>query len=244
MLKEIQTSDLGNTLYSICSYIGIFSGIIFAFFYRKKYRIPVWKYLIIHAVFYYSLSLLNGLMYNIESSHDISNTGSIIRALVFIPFIAMLLGYLLRLNWKSISDFFAPVMALWIGLALWGCMFAGCCYGYPARWGIYCKYYNTTAVPIQIFEAVTVLLIFAVLIIWNRKHKYCSNGKTYPLFLILFGSTRLIWEILRNNDKVWLVFSSLAFHSVFMVIVGIIAFFLFDKIKTADPNKPLFPKKK
>ena len=45
-----------------------------------------------------------------------------------------------------------------------------------------------------------------------------------PIMLMLFGFTRFFWEFFRDNEKLWMGCSSLAFHALFMGIVGLMMY--------------------
>ena len=122
-------------------------------------------------------------------------------------------------------DFIAPCVCLAHGISHLGCVFIGCCEGYPCRLGIYNHRYLDPLFPVQICEAVTALAIVAFLVWLNIKKKYPNDGKSFPIMLMLFGSTRFLWEFARNNEKIWIGCSSLAFHALFMTIVGAFAMY-------------------
>jgi prolipoprotein diacylglyceryltransferase len=42
-----------------------------------------------------------------------------------------------------------------------------------------------------------------------------------PMMLICFGIGRFLIEFARDSEKIWLGCSSISFHALFMVIVGV-----------------------
>ena len=55
-----------------------------------------------------------------------------------------------------------------------------------------------------------------------KKRNYVPDGLEYPVMLVLFGSTRFLFEFLRDNEKMFWGISNLAIHALFMFVVGII----------------------
>ena len=97
--------------------------------------------------------------------------------------------------------------------------------------------FNTYLYPIQIVEAIVAFIIAIIIIKRNKKREYIPDGKSYPLMLILFGATRFILEFFRNNKKIVLGLSAFSFHSLFMMIVGIIVYLYIAKNENVKTNK-------
>jgi prolipoprotein diacylglyceryltransferase len=55
--------------------------------------------------------------------------------------------------------------------------------------------------------------------------------------LVLFGSTRFLFEFLRDNEKMFWGISNLAIHALFMFVVGVI----WIVIQKTKPNKAPTP---
>ena len=211
---------LSNTVYYIFQALGILSAVLFGIWYRKKYGLSVKKALAILTGIFAMVYLWTFAHFWIESGFTGLGTKSILRALPYLPLMARLPAKYTKQSRQEICDFMAPLVTLSTGISLFGCVFAGCCSGYPCSWGIYDVDHRGLAFPVQILEAVTLLGIFAFLLWWNRSHHYDGQGTTYPMMLILFGSTRFLWEFARDNEKIWIGCSGLSFHALFMVVVG------------------------
>ena len=89
-------------------------------------------------------------------------------------------------------------------------------------WGIYNPLYKDIRFPIQPIEALTAVAIVVFLFLRAKRRNYVPDGFEYPLMLVLFGSTRFIFEFFRDNTKMILGCSNLAFHALFMFVVGVI----------------------
>lgn len=154
-----------------------------------------------------------------------------VRIFAWMPIITFPVGLLIKMDWRDICDMIAPCLCINQGIAHFGCIGAGCCYGYP--WDGPIAIYNSElgykCFPIQPIEAVTALIITAVLLVYEYKHNYKSRGTSYALMLVTFGPTRFLFEFLRDNEKVFWHISSLALHALFMTVVGIVGLILLPK---------------
>ncbi|MBQ8622109.1 MAG: prolipoprotein diacylglyceryl transferase [Oscillospiraceae bacterium] len=144
-----------------------------------------------------------------------------IRIVTFLPVPIFLLTLVLKDSFWKVSDFLAPLVAVFHGLTHIGCIFPGCCHGYPAQWGLYSNSAGTVCFPTQPIEAVSSLLVAAVLLVMQKKE--IQQGKLYAWYLVLFGGTRFLWEFLRDNEKIWGNISELAFHALAAMVVGLAA---------------------
>jgi phosphatidylglycerol:prolipoprotein diacylglycerol transferase len=108
-----------------------------------------------------------------------------------------------------------------------GCFFGGCCYGSPTDsiFGVVfpegslaaLEYgYPQKVFPTQLFEAVSLLIIFVLLL---RLKNY-----RFPLYLILYGLFRFFIEFLRGDSRgsVKLFISPSQFLSLLMIISGLL----------------------
>ena len=71
-----------------------------------------------------------------------------------------------------------------------------------------------------------ILAFFVGRLVLKLYGNFVADGLEFPIMLILFGSTRFVWEFFRDNSKLWLGCSNLAFHALFMFIVGLVAYII------------------
>lgn len=110
------------------------------------------------------------------------------------------------LNPVKILDLFALVLPLGHAFGRVGCFMAGCCYGLKTdKWyGVYFKYSVdesirlTKVVPIQIIEAIFLIVIFVILLI--AYFKFYKPFLIIKLYLFLYGVLRFIIEFFRDDD--------------------------------------------
>lgn len=214
-------------LYDVFFVLG-FVAIFFFFLWRGKYfGVSPLKSVLIVLVVYPSLVLWMFVQYWLETGNFGGN--NIVRTFVYMPLVAYPAAKLFKLTWKQICDLLAPAACIVQSVSHWGCIFTGCCQGYPSSWGIYNPSTQQVCFPSQPLEALTSLAIILILMWREKKNNYKIDGLSMPIMLILFGGTRFIWEFFRDNDKLWLGCSALAFHALFMCVAGIIMYIIVDK---------------
>ena len=229
MIKAIYEAGYSNIIYYVFHVLGFVGVFIFNIFYGKKYGLSPTKSILTTLIVYPLVYVWIYIQCWIESGFTRFGGNNIVRGFIYIPLIAILASKPLKIKWKTICDFIAPCVCVCHGISHMGCIFVGCCHGYESRFGIYHPSLETILFPVQIFEALTALLIVAFIVIRAHKTKFVPDGKSFPIMLILFGSTRFLWEFARDNKKLWLGCSSLAFHALFMFIVGIVAYIIVCK---------------
>jgi len=151
------------------------------------------------------------------------------------------------------TDLFMPSAALGIAIGRIGCFFNGCCFGKECTsGGLFCTvfpkdslagyvYPNTPVMPTQLYETAAMLVLFAGLMIYDRKRH--PEGRMTGIFLIAYGVWRYFNESLRwyehemilfENDTMRLTFSQLL--SVIMVICGIVLLWRSYHLKSEVEN--------
>ncbi len=123
-----------------------------------------------------------------------------------------------------------------------GCFLAGCCYGKPTDsiWGVYFPSRPTAGVvfPTNLYEAIFLFVLFAVLLFLLIKFKFKYN---LPLYCVCYGVFRFLIEYLRGDARGEFVagVSPSQFWSIIIVVVGIgLWLFLYLKYKKNEKNTP------
>ena len=220
LLFWVESQGVNTFLYNFFFVAGGVVLVAFCFWNARNYNIPL-KKAIPFVVVVYAVSLAwMFFLYWAESGFKNFGGNNIVRIFVWVPVFALPMCKLLKLDKKTMCDYLAPVVCVQHGVSHLGCMFGGCCYGYPAEHGIYNHVLHYKTFPIQPIEALVAIAI--VLIIWlgEKKHNFKVTGEYYPRMLILFGYSRFLLEFARDNDKLFLGISSLAIHALIMGIVG------------------------
>lgn len=134
----------------------------------------------------------------------------------------------IRQFWR-ISDFAAAGIASAHGFGRLGCLFAGCCYGRQTTspLGIYMPGIGKTVIPVQLYEAIFLFILAAVLIVRTVRFRYYS----LPLYMVLYGVWRYFIEYLRGDDRGATVVSFLSPSQLvaFLLVIGAFVVFIFEK---------------
>ena len=220
MIYNIAELGLSKTLYDVFFALGFVSVFFFVFLSGKRLGVKPWKSVAVILTVYPTAVLWMFVMYWLENG--VFGGNNIVRVFVYIPLIAYPVAKLLRIAYKDIMSMlaFGPIAVQ--AVSHLGCIFEGCCHGYVQDWGLYNRNTGSLHFPTQPMEALISWLIIIYLLIRSKKHNHVPDGKEYPLMLVIFGSTRFLCEFLRDNDKLWLGISSLAFHALFMFLVGLL----------------------
>lgn len=221
-IRTIYDMDLGKTFYNIFFVLGFVSVMVGLIWFGRKLKFPVWKMAVTVSIVYPLVVLWMLIMFWMESGFQDFGGNNIVRIFIYVPLIGLPVAKLLKMDQKKTLSFlsFAPLLVH--GVSHFGCIFFGCCSGYPCSFGIYNPFYKEIRFPIQPIEAVTAVAIVVYLFIRARRKNYEPDGYEYPIMLVIFGSTRFLFEFLRYNEKMFWGISNLAIHALFMFVVGII----------------------
>ena len=143
-----------------------------------------------------------------------------------------------RMPLWTVSDVFAPGIALGHVIGRMGCFFAGCCFGKPTDvpWAItfHSEYaarnvgtpINVALHPTQLYEAGAELLILGLLIATERKGRPFP-GRTFWGYMLLYGISRFIIEFYRGDTRGAVgMFSTSQFVSLLIVPLSIVMLLL------------------
>lgn len=229
LIRLVAEHGLSQTVYDIFFALGFVSVYLFVVFYGKKMGIHPWKSTVIVLIVYPIVVLWMFVMYWIESGFQNWGGNNIVRVFVYVPLVSYPVAKLLKLSWKDINSPLALGPVAVHAVSHFGCMFPGCCQGYPSSWGLYNIVTEDIRFPSQPLEAILAWIIIFYLLARGKKRNYVADGREYPIMLVLFGSTRFWCEFLRDNDKLWLGCSGLAFHALFMAVVGGVALVVINR---------------
>ena len=222
LLKFCYEQGWSDKIYSSIVIIAFIAQMVFLIFYRKKYNISLLKSIIVVLIVYPLSYFWMLVLAWVENGFQNWGANNIVRVYVYAPLICILAAKVLKLPSSKIIDYVAPSMALQQVIGHSVCPFPGCCQGYPCSWGIWNPASNTRLFPNQWLECLVALAIVLYLLHLAKKEKYTGSGRVYATFLVTFGGTRFFLEFLRDNDKLFVGISNLAFHALFMFAVGAI----------------------
>lgn len=206
------------SLYYLFWFLGLIAVLVVGYFTGKKYG-----YSFVKSMLYVVLAVLIGYILLWVTSLIVGGGKlaglNFVRIVTVLPLAIFLITLLFKDSLGKVADFIAPLLAIFHGVTHLGCIFEGCCHGFPAEWGLYSNEVQAVCFPSQPIEAVSSLLIAVALLIMMKCK--VQEGRLYAWYLILFGGTRFVWEFFRDNDKIWLGISELAIHALIAFIVGL-----------------------
>lgn len=134
----------------------------------------------------------------------------------------------------NVFDVFAVSAPLFHAFGRVGCFFAGCCYGIESEFGITTylntspTHYGVSRFPVQLFEALANILIFALLLILFKRKKLC--GKLVLVYLSLYAPIRFVLEFFRGDEVRGFIFGLSTSQFIGLLILAFIAIYLLIKL--------------
>ena len=256
---------LSIDLYLICFLVGVIVCLIFTILAMKKtgYSSTARDTIIMIGIFAIIIGLLSASLfqaiYNLAAGkgftfEGMTFIGGLIGGVISFVGLYFLFVYVINPRLKEKSFFKANMnKGIWYllriapisitiahGFGRIGCLFAGCCHGHETHewYGIYSNNAGTTVVPTQLYEAIFLFVLSAVLILLLFKFK---SKDTMAIYLVSYGIWRFVIEYFRDDYRGSFIpgLSPSQFWSILMVIGGIAFFFIyryFDK-KIEDKQK-------
>lgn len=200
-----------NLLIAIC----LFLMVAFLSFRRKLYNVAIVKIAPL-AICVAVLGLLGTyILYYIENG--IWYGRSFWGAVLFFPILLLPVAWIFKMTISDLLGYSTvPGVAL-LAVYKWNCWLEGCCGG-RVMW--FSEDGIPTHFPSQIVEMTVAILITVVLLTCERKEK--MRTQIYPIFLILYGTTRCVLNYFRwEQQKFLLGLTAGAFWSVIAVLIGI-----------------------
>ncbi len=143
-----------------------------------------------------------------------------------------------KLSFWLLADVMTPGLVLGYGIARFGCLLNGCCYGAPTDlpWGICFPYYADSQIttepshPTQIYSALGSFFILAVLMLVRTR--LSGRGQLFCLYLALYSPLRALIEILRKGYTAQVLFDGITqgqAASALIFICAVAGFILLGK---------------
>lgn len=251
-------------LYTICFLVGVIACLIFTIIAMKKcgYSSTARDTIIIIGILAIMIGLLSAALfqafYNLIAGKGFTFEGmTFIGGLVggVIAFLGIYFLYVYVINPRlKEKNFFKSDMnkGVWYllriapisitiahGFGRIGCFFAGCCYGKEtnAWYGIQFPGLHTKVIPTQLFEAIFLFVLSAVMIVLLFVVHFKYN---MSLYLVSYGIWRFVIEYFRGDYRGSFIpgLSPSQFWSIIMVLLGIAIFFLYRKFDPQFNKEP------
>lgn len=136
-------------------------------------------------------------------------------AVLFAPGLMILIGLILQIKPADMLDLCAPAGCIALIFMKIQCRITGCCYG---RILGYESHGRPIRFPSQIVELICGACLLVVLMILNKSDK--QQGYVFAWFMVLYGASRFVLNLLRDTTPFLLGMSAGCFWSVISVIIG------------------------
>lgn len=176
--------------------------------------------------------------YALDSYEQVSNIAVAFTAL---PLVAWLCAKTFNTSVAFAGDITALTLLGFHTFGRSGCIFTGCCYGFPCEWGVYSLHTDANQFPVVLVESLFTLAILIFIIVRICGKGYVPDGKNLPYFLLFYGVCRFFSEIAREStSSTWLFWriSDIHIHMLLMTVVGgILLWFALKKERAAEVGK-------
>lgn len=149
----------------------------------------------------------------------------------------------------TVTDVFAPGIALGHVVGRMGCLFAGCCFGRPTDvpWAITFTHpaaaefvgtpLNTALHPTQLYEAGAELLILGFLLLLERRGR-AFPGRTFWSYMLFYGVSRFVIEFYRGDARGMVGdWSTSQFVSMLIVPISVVMLFVLSRRPDPTPTR-------
>ena len=247
---------LGFSLYEICFALGTLAGLTIFQLYMRKKKIPkkYFNFFLIAAALSFIVGSLTGMavqsLYDYLKSGEFKQSGITFMGALSGGAIAFAISVLIfraavkekEMSIHTMTAINAGVCGLTLGHSIGriGCLFSGCCYGIctDGFLGVTSPYTNCKVLPVQLFEAVFLLLLFFLLsALYFKRSRY-----VLPVYLFSYGTFRFIIEFFRGDDRGVSLIRGLTPSQplcIIFAISGIILFFIIWAKKSQKTEKKI-----
>lgn len=171
----------------------------------------------------YRLSTVNGAFGELVGT-EANYFGKLLFSPVFVAFFCLILG----IDVFKQMDIITPAFPLALAASKFGCFCAGCCHGIVSYFGLYNHKTDQTEFPSQLLEMALAVGIFIFLTAWKKKAK---EGTVFPIYLILYSSTRFFSEFTRSEENVFLFLKIYHILCLIGIVAGVLLLIFIKKYK-------------
>ena len=245
--------------YSVMYILGVFAALaLFEIYFRKHLKVKSKN------MYYLEMSLIVAVLLGIVLSYSLQNLYNLIddpehfewrwTSTFYGGIIGGVGGFFIPwLLWgrkhypeglKYILVIAPASIALAHGIGRIGCFLAGCCYGIEtdAWYGVKFPHLEHNVIPTNLFEAIFLLVLSAVLIYNAFKENYKYN---FPTYFIAYGIWRFIIEFVRDDYRGSFIpgITPSQFWSIILVLIGVVWIIVVEIIEHKNKPKNIEEKK-
>ena len=171
----------------------------------------------------YQLSGINSIFGELVGT-EANYFGKLIFSPILVSFFCLLLG----IDVFKQMDIITPALPLALAISKFGCFCTGCCRGIACSFGFYNYATEQKEFPVQLVEMALAIFIFIFLMLWRKKAK---EGTVFPVYVILYSSTRFFSEFLRAEENVFLFLKTYHILCLLGVAAGVFLLLFVKKQK-------------
>ena len=243
--------QLSFPAYSLFAFIGLFFAMVFFYLRLQKKNIAFSHFLILMVFMIVGVVLGSKALFILTQIPEIIRDFSLQKALYVIwtsgfvfyggMFGAIVGAYLFArfsyIPYQAFIDLLIPGFPLFHIWGRIGCFFAGCCYGRVSTWGFPLHGDpHVLHIPVQLFEALCLCLIFAALLLFEKRG--LPAGGLTVLYLWGYSICRFALEFFRGDAirGIWYGLSTSQWISLGIILF--VMYYLF-KVKVGKRRKIL-----
>ena len=196
----------------------------------RIYKVQVWKR-IASAVLLTAAGVIGAKLMAFIESGSFSGR-SFFGALFFAPLIMVPAAKLLKIDISDMLDLCAPCECIMLAFLKVDCFIEGCCKGrvlYITETGEKVRF------PSQIVECLFAVLLMLILLRIMVKKK--NRGVIYPMYMLLYGFTRFILNLLRETEPFIWILPAGNFWSIISMISGIVWMSVYEERHTKSRKR-------
>ena len=193
-------------------FIGILAMIVCLTYLGRLYDVPFYKCILVAVIMAVAGLFGSGIMHYIEAGQI--GGRSLYGGIFSIPIVIFPTAYILGIPYGKLMDICTPSGCIMLMIMKIKCFYDGCCGGRVIRLGT-----NAFIFPSQIVEAIAFFLIgvFLFRLAVRKEH----IGYLYSYFLIIYGITRFILNLLRETTPWMLGMAAGNIWSLVALAIGI-----------------------
>lgn len=181
-------------------------------------RLCIFFETVIITVMMYSLG---GICSTILSAHMEHYRANYYGVVMLSPFAVAALLWLVRINPLKQIDLFTPSYAIMLTGFKVACFMHGCCWGLPSPAGLYFPCRQRCELPSQLYEAAAAFIIFLILLLLLIKNRPRTPGTLFPIYAILYSTTRFLTEFTRDDPVGLLGLREFQWFGILGTLVGV-----------------------
>ncbi len=210
MLQYLTVFGVRLNMYKFFFYLALVTVPVILFSLRKKFGYSLRQatfYSVFTLVFGYLSAIITAALKHVMLSYASGGAYSDTEFLrnygipIFLPVFYLIYCALRKDDFRKVTDYVAPSVYSVMTFVKVGCVFWGCCYAKEDPHGIWSAVAGYKTFPVQLYDAISSLIIFGLCILLIYKLADRHRGYVYPIGGMLFALTKGFWESFRVHES-------------------------------------------